>query len=512
MNTTGNSSISFKKHWPYLLVWLIILTGMVLRVGIYLQNRNLIIDESNVARNIFERGFVELMQPLYYEQYAPVLFLWITELFSLLFGFSEYALRLYPLLAGLASLFVFYKVLGKFMSTKALLFPLALFASAHMFLRYSSELKQYMPDVLITLTLIWLALSIDFKKIATKKFVLLWFIIGSVAIWSSMPSVFLLFGVGCYYGYRALRAKEYKQILPLILVSVLWAAQFAVYYYTILEPQANSEYLQKFHQYYFLHGWPANDWEREHNWQLFNDLMKQFEGELKYVHFINKILLFGGLIIMFLKDTSKAILLGMSFGALLLASALNQYSLIIRVVLFSIPILLIVVGYGFDRLLTLKWWPVQLLLLVVAGYSVWSNAKQSLDMPYQYEQLTTGLEYMEEQGIPPEAISLYHSSVPAWKYYTRIHPNKERWSIYKKSDTLHWSTQYNLLAHDMRYIWGIDKPVGFVFTNATQKETDERVGRVQWHLNLVKKKDTYPVKCFIFESPGTDSTLSPALQ
>lgn len=497
MNTVKKT----KLNWAVILAWSIIAIGIVLRIVVYLQNRNLIIDESNVARNIYERGFLGLTQPLYYEQYAPVLFLWMVKLSSLLFGFSEYALRIYPLLTGIASMFVFYKVLEKFMSSKALLYPLVLFAGAHILLRYSSELKQYMPDVLISLVLIWLALSIDIKKTSVKKFFLVWLLAGSIAIWSSMPSVFLLFAIGCYYGYICVRSKSFKQLVPLIVVAVLWLIQFAAYYYTILEPQANSKYLQDFHRGFFLYFTPESEWEKEHNWWLLYNLLHQFEGEYAYINTINVTLLFGGIILMLIKDTAKGILLFTALGALFLASALNQFSLLERVSLFSIPLMLIVIGYGFDRLLSIKWMPVKLVMLAVGLFGVWCNVRYSLESPYKYEELTTGLEYMKEQGVLPEAISIYHSSVPAWKYYTRIHPQKDKWADYKKSDTLMWSTEYNLLAQEMRTVWQINKPVGFVFTNATEGQTKDKVGRVEWHLKLIKELDTYPVKCYIFENP-----------
>jgi hypothetical protein len=35
----------------------IILAGAVVRIIVYLQNRNLIIDEANVTRNLYERSF-----------------------------------------------------------------------------------------------------------------------------------------------------------------------------------------------------------------------------------------------------------------------------------------------------------------------------------------------------------------------------------------------------------------------------------------------------------------------
>src|ERR1700748_715444 len=91
-------------HW---LVIAIIIVGVVLRLIYYFQNRCLFIDEANIARNIYERSLEGLAKPLNYEQYAPPLFLWIIKISTLLFGCSEFAFRLFPLLCGIASLFLF---------------------------------------------------------------------------------------------------------------------------------------------------------------------------------------------------------------------------------------------------------------------------------------------------------------------------------------------------------------------------------------------------------------------
>src|SRR5687768_15667169 len=79
----------------------IILLGITLRLAYWVHNRDLIIDESNIARNLFERDYGRLTTRLDYEQYAPVFFLWMEKTFTLLFGFSEQALRACPLLCGI---------------------------------------------------------------------------------------------------------------------------------------------------------------------------------------------------------------------------------------------------------------------------------------------------------------------------------------------------------------------------------------------------------------------------
>src|SRR5690606_25656480 len=114
-----------KKIFAYIAYFTIAL-GIVFRIVIYFQNRNLIIDEANIARNIVERDFAGLAKPLYYEQYAPPIFLWITKLSTLLFGTSELAFRLFPFLCGIVGLILLYVLLKKFAANAAAWYPLFL--------------------------------------------------------------------------------------------------------------------------------------------------------------------------------------------------------------------------------------------------------------------------------------------------------------------------------------------------------------------------------------------------
>jgi hypothetical protein len=482
------------------LSFIIIGLGTLLRLAVYLQNRNLIIDEANVARNIYERGFAGLVLPLHYEQYAPPVFLWITKLHSGIFGFSEYALRLYPLLTGVAALFVFYALLKQFVSRKSMWYALFLFATVHIFVRYSSELKQYMPDAFIALSLVWLALKNDIEKLSVKRFTFIWITTGSIAIWSSMPSVFVLTGVGVFYMLKVMGQKAWGRLKSLILIGLTWVVQFLFYYLTILRPQANSPYLQNFHRDNFLYATPANAWEWQQNWAVVSALARQLGG-LPYAILFNTILFFVAVLMFLTRDRARGMLLLIPVGTLFIAAAFNQFSLIPRVALFIIPILLLIIVYGLEQLYKIRnrFWQFAVTFVAV----IYAISGSSIDMfwkPFKAEQLTEGLDYLKSKDIKGNDLSVYHSSGPALIYYTQINPRKENWKRYRDADIMKWNTAYDSLAWMMKYSWHITRPVGFVFTNNTEEELRQRINGLNRHLKAVDSFCKPYVKTYVYEN------------
>ena len=90
--------------------WGIILLGIFLRLRQYLLNRSFGADEASLALNLVARNFHELTQLLDYHQAAPIGFLFIEKLSILIFGNHELTMRLFPVLAGIISIYLLYKI------------------------------------------------------------------------------------------------------------------------------------------------------------------------------------------------------------------------------------------------------------------------------------------------------------------------------------------------------------------------------------------------------------------
>ena len=92
--------------------WAFVGLGLLVRLVRYLVVYPIWHDEAFLAVNFLDRGYLDLLRPLDYSQVAPILFLWIELTSVRLFGFSEWSLRFFPAVCGLASVFLFRHIAG----------------------------------------------------------------------------------------------------------------------------------------------------------------------------------------------------------------------------------------------------------------------------------------------------------------------------------------------------------------------------------------------------------------
>ena len=115
-----------------------------------------------------------------------------------IFGNSEYALRLFPLLSGIISLLLFYQLAKRFLRGYAVPIALAFLASLNQLVYYATELKQYSSDVAVTLFSCLLVTEIFRKKLSINR-VIFFSVLGALTIWFSHPAILVLAGFGASY-------------------------------------------------------------------------------------------------------------------------------------------------------------------------------------------------------------------------------------------------------------------------------------------------------------------------
>lgn len=195
--------------------------GVALRTIQYATQGSMWLDELAIAINVSERSLAELvLRPLDLNQVAPPGFLALEKLGGLLLGHDEAGLRLFPWLASLASLFLFWRVATRYTSGVTLAAGLLAFAASPALVWYAGNAKQYSGDVAVTLLLLLLALQVDEDRWSARE-AALWGLVGGVAILASQPAV--LVGAGLVVVMVARRLRSRKPLAPALALSGGWA-------------------------------------------------------------------------------------------------------------------------------------------------------------------------------------------------------------------------------------------------------------------------------------------------
>jgi hypothetical protein len=405
--------------------WGIIALGGVLRLRQYLANRSLWHDEAMLALNILERDFLGLLKPLDYEQGAPLGFLQLEKLISKLLGEGELSLRLLPLLAGLASLVLFYLVLKRILSPAGTITALALFAISPTLVYYSSELKQYSSDVFIALLLLWLALTPLPQDHSFRSFGMPgggWplFLAGFVAIWFSHPALFVLAAIGSVMLLENILQRNRAGILSTLATDAGWLASVSGVYLVSLRTLTKDDFLIGYWNEYFMPLPPSPGWILSMTKTLFSN-----PGGLEvsgWVLLAASTLGAGLLVWRRPKDAGRLIL---PFFFALAASALKFYPYAGRMMLFSIPLLFALLGACVDLFSGLALRPKflsALVALAAAGWMLYNplfTSAERLIAPRLPEHMREAVLAIKSQYREGDGIFVYGWAVPAYRYYAR---------------------------------------------------------------------------------------------
>ena len=401
--------------WPVLL-----LVGILLRLVVFFQNRSLFLDEANLGRNIAEISLAGCFQPLAYQQYAPPLFLVLEKINWLLVGASEYALRFWPLIMGCLCLYLLYRLLkDQFGDGLSGLFVFYLFSFSQVYIRYSTELKQYSTDMAVSTLLIWAAVTFP---ITSKKRLIGWMLGGSLAIWLSMPSVFILAGVGAFFLFSG-TVKQFVPVIHILLSGAVWLLSFGIYYQLILSNDLQKTELLSYHQPFF---WPliplnAADWQQLLT--ISQSLLGTLIGHTFPAILTGLLGLSAGLFYLWKDEKHYLWLVLFPVVLCLFASGLGYYSLMERLSLFMMPALGLLLAKGLHGLENDLGRKVSLLLffLYICVLPL-RKGGEYLFASFRYEEMRPLLRDLDTSVAPSDLIWVDQYAVPAFIWYTQYAP------------------------------------------------------------------------------------------
>jgi len=224
---------------------LVCVLGLVTSVSMNLVNRSLWLDEASLSVSFLDRSLANLWDgPFEGNQTAPLGWLYVTKLITVIFGTSEFALRLGSVLFYLLTIGAVWLAARKIFEVPPVLAAAAaaLFANITYVLEYSNEFKPYIAEGFFVLLVLLAFHAYRKGKIKAWLLALIW----AVLIWFSNPVCFLEGGCLLVEGIRLLRAKNRKGLLALVGVGAAILASFAVYYFFWLKPVATRDGMQSY--------------------------------------------------------------------------------------------------------------------------------------------------------------------------------------------------------------------------------------------------------------------------
>ena len=401
-----------------------ILLGLALRLVQYAANRSLWFDEAMLALNILQRSAARLTATLDFNQVAPIGFLQTEKLATHVFGASELALRLFPLLLGLASVPLFAFLALRVLAPAAAALATVVFACAPGAVYYSSEVKQYSGDLAVGITLLALALMLLDPATSRRRRIAA-AVVGAVAIPFSTASAFVVGGVTVavvvsVFLRRDRVDEEAVVAVGLWLVSAIGLVGFTATRASKLEAAigtGNNLYLNA------TGGTGGHlTWARQVASGIWRTAGYPDSAPERYLHWPLVGLVLVGFISLLRRKPIVALMLALPFPVMAVASALHRYPVFDRTVLFLLPATVLLVAEGACAVVVMarrraaQYASTAVFAVLVATAPLVHAAGNAVD-PIKHEEVKSALISMRARWQPGDALFVDEGTRPVLRYY-----------------------------------------------------------------------------------------------
>ena len=348
-----------------------ILVGATLRAAQFAGRGAFWGDEAALGYNLLARSYGQLARPLDLYQAAPIGFLMLEKLVGNVFGMEENVLRLPALVAGIVTLVLTAWLSRSLFGPGVAAIATLLLALSPDLIRYSAEFKPYTFDSAISIGLF--ALFVRRIEGGGRNNLAALAVAGTLAPWFSLPSVFVLAGLGgCLIVQSAVNGNR-RLTLALGLMATLWVASFAVEYFLCLRAVSAEPELIQYWSGSFAPFPPRSvadlRWYGAKAIYLFEPVVG-----LRARHLALGVFLIGFGLIGKRKPLVGACL-GLTVATVVAASAVGKYPFNGRLILFLMPILILPLATSIERLLLRSPWPRIALGLILLGGLIFQPAQ-----------------------------------------------------------------------------------------------------------------------------------------
>ncbi|HEX5386789.1 MAG TPA: glycosyltransferase family 39 protein [Gemmatimonadales bacterium] len=420
---------------------LVIAFGVALRVGYFVQRPSLWGDEAMLALNIGGRSFGRLLSPLDYAQIASFPFLWLERAAFLTLGANEYALRLWPLIAGCVLLVLVYRLAVQIVPAGAAVLATAIAATAYPLIRYSGEVKPYTLDACVSAVVLLCALAVLREPDVRRGWVRLG-AIGTIGIIGSLSAVFTCAAALVTLAAIVWTRRSRDGISRVAMLAITWLVAFAGAYRLALTSPATAAYMQRFWEAAFLRpGTPHLSRRVVLGLGELACSVNCWGGIFDRLWLVAGLTAAGSTWVALRRGRATALLLLATLTAPFGASVAGEYPIAVRLLLFTTPALAVLCAAG-------VWWAgtavsrsqpaagaalLGVLFVGSAAIPAWAWVTvQSPIEPSKREEIRPLVKELAERGAPGEPVYIFARTIPGWTFYTTDwrwpDPNQLRWT------------------------------------------------------------------------------------
>ena len=417
---TGAARASWSlRHLGWLSI--VAIVGAALAIRIYLNARSLWHDEAALALNILDRDVAHLHAPLDHGQVAPVGFMILIKLVTLVVGHvDEQTLRLIPLAAGIAVGVLTYCAAAVVSDRRGAVIAGLFAAIAPSTIYYASEFKPYSTDMAACGLLLLLALRTDAADLSPKTLAA-FSIAACAAAWVSFTAVIAAAG---FVGALAVNTRHHlpKALVRLTAASAPMGLMFATVY-LLSRPRGTAHArLTEFWANGFI-PLPLGFWKLD---QGVHVTLKAFDAAI-FSGAIPPDLSVGvaiaavwGAAVLGLGLAPRAsLIVAAPWAAALAASVARAYPLEGRLIVFLLPVFAVGVGAALSSLIRSQWRLPAKWLVIAIFLPPAMQTFATLRVPTGREELRPVLASMYPRVGADDAVYVYSDSRIAFDYYAR---------------------------------------------------------------------------------------------
>jgi len=306
-------------------------------------------------------------------------------------------------------------------------------------------------------------------------------LLGALTIWFCHPAIFVLTGVAMVLVLSFFQRKEHLRAYKILLVSSIWMISFTASYFIMSQNLARNGQLLDYWDGRFMPFPPMSlsdvKWLPRHLLEIFQKM--SISASLATLTFSV------GAFVMFFKDRRGFLILISPLFVTLVASALHKYPFEGRLLLFMVPCLLLLIGYGLRHIYsktkkTAR--AIALLTTVLLLSQPLYLAGSHLIKPRLHEEIRPVINYIRQNETPGDIIYLYYASAHAFRYYSEYHGlNVESNDIVEGVISREDIDGY---AKDMDKLRG-NRRVWVLFSHVSSKEGIDEKGFFLYHLDKI---------------------------